>query len=890
MPTVTPSPSLASVPVTDLCELTPGGVVVYRGTRSDLVKAFAAGDAAGLVALGGQASREGTDATLRYWKSIADTFIRELCQIPDGIDLLPEIPVPDTTTLAGWVLDAPPMRGAEYLSPEILLSLWDRLDGWVRERIGGAKTVAAFLQSHAPAWSRVGRVTLHLAENKTDPECPFAFLATYASGLSQAGRLSQLPLGKALQEYSGAKDKPALLKLLTPLHAAARSCPLMENLVESSDIFHALAWTPAEAYLFLQSVLRYEEAGLLVRLPNWWRKRGPRPQVSAVVGQKKGSGIGLNALLDFSLEVVVEGKTLSKKEIDALLAREDDGLVFFQGQWIEVDREKLREALNHWHAIAKDGIPFIEGMRLLAGAPVDLKASPVETADREWAYARAGDELAATLAHLASPGEAPPPAGLRATLRPYQRRGLDWLWFCARTGLGACLADDMGLGKTIQVLAALLRRQEEAPGGAPALLVVPASLIGNWKREAETFAPSLRLHIVHRSYGETDSPDAVALAACDLVITTYGMVARLDWIAATQWGWVVLDEAQAIKNAAAGQSQAVKKLQAEARFALTGTPVENQLGDLWSLFDFINPGLLGSASRFRDFVKTLQTGDSIHYAPLRRLVAPYILRRLKTDKSIIADLPDKTEMKVSCGLVPAQARLYERTALALSESLEGATGIARRGLVLAYLMRFKQICNHPDQLAKTGNYDPSHSAKFLRLAELCEEIASRGGKVLVFTQFREMTDPLESHLARVFGRSGLVLHGGTAVKRRQAMVERFQSEDGPPFFVLSLKAGGTGLNLTAASHVIHFDRWWNPAVENQATDRAFRIGQKRNVLVHKFVVSGTLEERIDALIRNKQGVADAILSDGAETALTEMSNAELLDFVRLDLDRTQTQS
>ena len=256
MPTVTPSPSLASVPVTDLCELTPGGVVVYRGTRSDLVKAFAAGDAAGLVALGGQASREGTDATLRYWKSIADTFIRELCQIPDGIDLLPEIPVPDTTTLAGWVLDAPPMRGAEYLSPEILLSLWDRLDGWVRERIGGAKTVAAFLQSHAPAWSRVGRVTLHLAENKTDPECPFAFLATYASGLSQAGRLSQLPLGKALQEYSGAKDKPALLKLLTPLHAAARSCPLMENLVESSDIFHALAWTPAEAYLFLQSVLR----------------------------------------------------------------------------------------------------------------------------------------------------------------------------------------------------------------------------------------------------------------------------------------------------------------------------------------------------------------------------------------------------------------------------------------------------------------------------------------------------------------------------------------------------------------------------------------------------------------------------------------------------------
>ncbi len=876
--------------VSDPFELTPGGVLLYRGERKDLARGFADGDAAGLIALGGHPSGEGADTMLRYWKTFADTFVRELCQIPDGGDALPAIPAPDPVTLSGWILDAPPMRGAEYLSPEVLLALWHRLDVWTRDRVGGTKTVAAFLQSHAPAWSRVGRVTLHLAENKTDPECPFAFLATYASGLSQAGRLSQLPLGKALQEYGGAKDKTALLKLLTPLHAAAKTCPLMADLVQSSDVFHPLAWTPDEAYRFLQSVPKYEEAGLLVRLPNWWRKRGPRPQVSAVVGQKKGSGIGLKALLDFKLEVVVEGKSLTKKEIDALLAGDDDGLVFFQGQWIEVDREKLREALDHWQAIAKDGIPFIEGMRLLAGAPADLDPSNAAEGDREWAYARAGDELAATLRRLASPEAAPPPAGLRATLRPYQARGLDWLWFCTRTGLGACLADDMGLGKTIQVLAALLRRQEETPGGPPALLVVPASLIGNWKREAETFAPSLRLHIVHRSTGETEKPRASALAACDLVITTYGMVARLDWIAASLWGWVVLDEAQAIKNPASGQSKAVKKLQGEARIALTGTPVENQLGDLWSLFDFINPGLLGNANRFRNFVKTLQSGESVHYAPLRRLVAPYILRRLKTDKTIIADLPDKTEMKVSCGLVPAQARLYERAAKSLAESLETSAGIERRGLVLAYLMRFKQICNHPDQLAKTGAYDPAHSAKFLRLGELCEEIASRGEKALIFTQFRELTDPLEAHLAKIFGRSGLVLHGGTAVKRRQEMVDRFQRDDGPPFFVLSLKAGGTGLNLTAASHVIHFDRWWNPAVENQATDRAFRIGQKRNVLVHKFVVAGTLEERIDALISGKQDVADAILSDGAEKPLTEMSDTELLDFVRLDLDRAETLS
>lgn len=889
MPRYAP-PSELSPPIFDSFELTPGGALLYRGGQKNRARAFAESDAAGLIDLGGHPSGEGADTTLRFWKSLADSFIRELCQIPDGVNALPPIREPEPATLAEWILNAPPMRGAEYLSQEVLLSLWQRLVAWTRERIGGPVTVAAFLDTHAPAWSRVGRVTLHLAENKTDPECPFAFLATYASGLSQTGRLSQLPLGKALQEYGGAKDKSALLNLLTPIHSAAKTCPLMADLVESSDVFHPLAWTPEEAYHFLQSVPKYEEAGLLVRLPNWWRKRGPRPQVSAVVGQKRGAGIGLKALLDFKLEVVVEGKSLTKKEIDALLAGDDDGLVFFQGQWIEVDREKLREALDHWKSIAADGIPFIEGMRLLAGAPADLGDSPALEGDREWAHARAGDELAATLRRLASPEAAPPPAGLRATLRPYQAKGLDWLWFCASTGLGACLADDMGLGKTIQVLAALLRRQEEAPGGPPSLLVVPASLIGNWKREAETFAPSLRLHIVHRSTGDTKKPNARTLAACDLVVTTYGMVTRLDWIAATHWSWVVLDEAQAIKNAAAGQSKAVKLLQAEARIALTGTPVENQLGDLWSLFDFINPGLLGNAARFRNFVKTLQNGESVHYAPLRRLVAPYILRRLKTDKSIIADLPEKTEMKVSCGLVPTQARLYERTAKTLAESLEKVSGIERRGLVLAYLMRFKQICNHPDQLAKTGAYDPAHSAKFLRLAELCEEIASRGEKALVFTQFRELTEPLENHLARIFGRDGLVLHGGTAVKRRQEMVDRFQREDGPPFFVLSLKAGGTGLNLTAASHVIHFDRWWNPAVENQATDRAFRIGQKRNVLVHKFVVAGTLEERIDALISGKQDVADAVLGNGGEKSLTEMSDAELLDFVRLDLDRAESLS
>jgi non-specific serine/threonine protein kinase len=378
-----------------------------------------------------------------------------------------------------------------------------------------------------------------------------------------------------------------------------------------------------------------------------------------------------------------------------------------------------------------------------------------------------------------------------------------------------------------------------------------------------------------------------ALAQTDVVLTTYAMLLRQKWMLDARWRLVILDEAQAIKNPSARQTRAVKELQSEARIALTGTPVENRLSDLWSMFDFLCPGLLGSAERFKKFVKGLEAREHDRYAPLRNLVGPYILRRLKTDKSIIADLPDKTEMKAFCGLTKKQAALYARSVEELARALEGLDGIKRRGLVLSYLMRFKQICNHPSQHLGDGGYEPDDSGKFDRLRGICEEIALRQEKVLVFTQFREMTEPVAAFLAGVFGRSGLILHGGTSVKKRRGLIEAFQSEQGPPFFVLSLKAGGTGLNLMAASHVVHFDRWWNPAVENQATDRAFRIGQHRNVVVHKFICRGTVEEKIDALIEEKSNLADDILKAGAESMLTEMSNEHLLQVVALDIDRAQ---
>ncbi len=864
-------------------ELTPRGIVICRDENLRDLAAFSESESAGLIAIGGKKLQGELDASLLFWKELSCRFLRALCHIPEGENAKWSVPPPDPSELSELILNAPPMRGAEYLSPEILSNAWERMEMRAKERIEACGGLAEFLKADAPLWSRVGRITFHLAENKGDSEFPFAFMASYASGLSQSGRIKQLPLGKALKEYAGANNKPMLLKLLSPIYAAAKNSELIADLVETGDVFHPLVWLPQEAYEFMQGVPACEESGLLVRLPNWWKKRTRRPQVAVTIGEQKTGSVGINALLDFHLDVVIDGRRLSRAEVTALLAGED-GLVMLRGQWVEVDREKLQQALNHWEKIEQHGgISFIEGMRLLAGAPANLKNEEELEEHREWAFARPGEWLAHTLDGLRDPEQLAPPETLQATLRPYQKTGLNWLWFCAQTGLGACLADDMGLGKTIQVLAALLRKKAESPESPPALLVVPASLIGNWKREAANFAPSLNLLIAHRS--ESGAVEFPNLGTADLVITTYGMLTRLKWPAETDWSWVILDEAQAIKNHSTRQSKAVRALKAGARFALTGTPIENRLGDLWALFDFLNPGLLGSASQFSAFSKAIQSGNHEHYAPLRRLVSPYILRRLKTDQSIISDLPDKTEMKVFCGLSKPQAKLYRQSAQSLIQELKETEGIQRKGLVLTYLMRFKQICNHPDQVTGHGEYESRHSAKFQRLEELCAEIESRGEKVLVFTQFREITEPLAECLAGVFGRPGLVLHGGTPVRHRQQMVENFQREDGPPFFVLSIKAGGTGLNLTAASHVIHFDRWWNPAIENQATDRAFRIGQKNNVMVHKFITSGTLEEKIDRLLSEKQNTADQILEGGAEKSLTEMSNDELLALVTLDLEK-----
>ncbi|MBI4422453.1 MAG: ATP-dependent helicase, partial [Elusimicrobia bacterium] len=740
--------------------------------------AFERGSAEGLLHLATSEAQTALPAALSYWREFAGRFLTALCHVPEaaGEDLGP-IPPPQGSELDGLCQSAPPLRGSEYLDRGVLAALWEELDRHVRGEMGRGGTTA-WLQERAPLWHRVGRVCFHLAENKRDPERPFAFLATYAPRVSSQGTVQYQPLSRALEEYAGAKNKAGLEKLLTPVQRAAEKSALARELVDSGEVFHPLAWKAADAYRFLQDAPALEEAGLLLRIPDWWRKR-PRPAVRVTVGDSVSGGLGAGAMLDFKVEAALEGEALSDPEWRRLLAAES-GLVFLKGRWVEVDREKLAQAMAHWEkvrqAAREDGISFLEAMRLLAGAPMDMASGARTDEERRWTFVEAGEALAGILRELRLPQAADEKVfggDLKAELRPYQRTGVGWLRFLSRLGLGACLADDMGLGKTVQVLGLLLllkRENERKDGQArPSVLVLPASLLANWKAELARFAPALCAKFLHPSEMEAGEIAAIsrspakALANVDAVFTSYGMLLRQPWLRDVSWRLAVLDEAQAIKNPSARQTRAVKELRADARVALTGTPIENRLSDLWSLFDFLCPGLLGTLKQFDAFARSLEDRPADAYAPLRALARPYILRRLKTDPAVISDLPDKTEVQAFCALTRKQAALYERSVEDLRRRLDGLDGIERRGAILAFLLRFKQICNHPAQWLGTGDYAPGESGKFERLREIAEEIASRQDKALIFTQFRELAEPLAEFLAGIFGRAGAVLHGGVPV-------------------------------------------------------------------------------------------------------------------------------
>ncbi len=827
--------------------------------------------------------------SLEFWRRVGALFVEGLRRLPDLETLRAKATVAaDPVELEALCQQAPAAAGAEYLSGDVLKTHWAALNGAFARRIGEFDgSVADYFQASAPHVHLVGRVYFHLVENR-GAERPFAFMATYTTGVDRQGQTTHLPLRHALEHYGS--DTAKLLELLATVHRAARQSPVVARLLDSGALFSPLAWSAAEAWEFLNAIEICEAAGILCRIPDWWQRRAARVRVQLSLGENRPSLLGLDTLLNLTPALMVGDTPIALDEARRLLAA-GQGLALIKNRWVAVDPDRLRQTLAAYEKALKlaqrEGLSLREAMRLMLRPEAVLDAADLP----EGIDVTHGQWLAELTEKLKAPeriGPVTADPAFQGELRPYQCHGLAWLDLLAHIGLGACLADDMGLGKTVQVLALLSRlkaaRQKKKGSARPHLLVVPASLMANWLAETKRFCGHFKVFVAHpEGHGGQPVPEMTArdLAACDLVLTTYTLAGRYPWLRQVPFESVILDEAQAIKNPATRQTRAVKQLQARTRLALTGTPIENRLSDLWSLFDFLNPGLLGSAAEFKRFVKDLEKRPE-GYARLRRVVGPYILRRMKTDRRIIDDLPDKVEMTTFAELGKRQIVLYHGLVADLRARLDGAEDpMSRRGLVLAALMKFKQICNHPDQYLGSGAFNEGDSGKFARLREICETIGEKRERVLVFTQFKEMTEPLAAFLETVFGRPGRVLHGAVPVGKRRQLVDDFQGRAYVPFMVLSLKAGGTGLNLTAANHVIHFDRWWNPAVENQATDRAYRIGQHRNVVVHKFVTRRTVEEKIDALLKEKTELVDRVIAPSGEAWITEMDNARLVDLFRL---------
>ncbi len=774
-------------------------------------------------------------------------------------------------------------------------------------RVDASPAQLRALDRSVQAWLRnlhvAGTGSFHVAFRLTPPQPseangqPFAWSLDYLlqarddpSLLVPAQEVWQTR-GNVLRRLGRQFDRPQE-RLLAALGYAARIFPPIHRSLQGACP-QQLSLSTDEAFTFLREAAPLlEQSGFGVLVPPWWNRRsaqlGLRLRVRPKSQSTGGSPGRLNTsqLFEYRWELSVGDTTLTREEFEALVALKSP-LVQIRGQWVQLDPEQIEAVLRFWESKRWEGeATLLEALQMGLGAEQAVQELPVNDVAfegwlNEWLQQLTGHERLAEL---------PQPTSLRGQLRPYQRYGYSWLEFLRRWGLGACLADDMGLGKTIETLALLLRDKEQGQAEGPVLLICPTSVVGNWEREVQRFAPDLSV-MIHQGNDRLQGGEfAVAAARYDLVITSYALARRdAETLQVVSWRGVVLDEAQNIKNPAAKQTQVIRRLPAGFRIALTGTPVENRLSELWSIMHFLNPGYLGSREAFRrSFAIPIERyGDEEATRRLKTLVSPFILRRVKTDPRVIQDLPEKMEMKVYCHLTEEQASLYEAIVRDSLTQIEQADGLNRRGLILAMLMKLKQVCDHPMLFLHQAN-DHSISAhalsgrsgKLERLSEMLEEVLAAGDRALIFTQFAEMGHLLHHYLQQALGCPALFLHGGTPARQRDQMVARFQSENGPPIFILSLKAGGTGLNLMRANHVFHFDRWWNPAVEDQATDRAFRIGQVRNVQVHKLISLGTLEEMIDELIEGKRALARAIVGSG-EQWLTELSTDELRQLVTL---------
>lgn len=877
--------------------------------------------------------QSGVEATARWRAVLTDDAGHDRAQrlartLPPSFRSLPGEPPPGEDR-DGGLTQAPPRSAADVVLG-MLDSMVDALarccvaDGPTlalpRRSSGGGPAAAASAwvralaapegRSEAPTggWESLARAVLAWTRPALDPEpVPFRTCFRLSAPEGQEGveaepwRLEVLLQGTddrsllvpAAEVWRSRGDALTVLRrkwehpqerLLGDLGRAVRLAPSLEALLRQAhpagvDLDAGGAWR-----FLREGAPLLEQAGFGVLVPPWWGKPaaalGARLEVRPAAADRSSSGLlGMAGICAYRWRIALGDEAITEEELRRLAALKVP-LVRVRGQWVELRREEVDAALA-WFARRPAEGTMRAGEVLRAGlgldpTPAGLPAAGIRA--EGWVAQLLGEAGEARLEPRATP------AAFRGTLRPYQERGMSWLSFLGGLGLGSCLADDMGLGKTVQVLALLSAEREAAEGPVPpTLLVCPTSVVGNWRREAERFVPDLPVHVHHGAGRETGQAFVDAAERSGLVITSYSLVVRdAEMLGRVAWGRTVLDEAQNIKNSGAQQTQAVRRLPAAQRIALTGTPVENRLAELWSILDFLNPGLLGSANDFRTrFALPIEKERREDRAALlRQLTGPFVLRRLKTDPRIVDDLPAKTEVREHCVLTREQATLYQAVVDDMLARVEASSGMERRGLVLATLTRLKQVCNHPAHLLQDRSPLEGRSGKLIRLAEVLEEVVDAGDRALVFTQFAEWGQTMRPWLQERLGREVLFLHGGTAREARDRMVARFQAEGGPPVLMLSLKAGGTGLNLTAANHVIHFDRWWNPAVEDQATDRAFRIGQKRHVQVRKMVCAGTLEERIDRMIEEKRALARMAVGEG-EGWLTEMSTAELRDVIAL---------
>ncbi len=767
--------------------------------------------------------------------------------------------------------------------PTLSLASADTLEDykhWLvwRSNLTRAHTQAGFtlcFRLEEASASDVDNWYLHfLVAAKHDPSLKLSLEKYWSCGPKACKEVAQ-PFGQDFEK-----------QLLLALGYAARIYPTIWGGL-ATDQPTGCRLTLDEAFTFLkESAWVLEDAGYTVIVPAWWTPDGRRrTKIRLKTSMRSSKGtvaasrgyLSFDTIVAYRYQLSIGGQVVTEQEWQQLVNAKTP-LVQFRGQWMELDRDKMQQLLQFWQT-HQDEVPEISLLDM-------MKIGAEKEDDLEWDHDQILQDMLAQLHDKNAFAPIDDPKALQGTLRDYQKRGVAWLQYLENLGLNPCLADDMGLGKTLEVIARLLKEREEADDVPPTLIIAPTSVLGNWRKEIERFAPNLHT-LVHQGSARIKNEKAFkeTCQTYDVVLTSF-VLARLDekLLRSLKWHRVVVDEAQNIKNPQAAQTRAILKLVAPHRLALTGTPVENRLRDLWSIFNFLHPGYLGKEAQFR---KTFEMpihkdNDMAKSATLKKLVEPFILRRVKTDKRIINDLPDKIEQKMYCTLTPEQASLYEAVVKDVEEQLNEAEGIQRKGLILSTLLKLKQICNHPMQFLQDGSaFTAERSHKLQRLGEMVEEVMDNGESALIFTQFTDIGSALERYLEHTRHYNTYYLHGGTNAAKRDKMVAEFQDpETEPSVFILSLRAGGVGLNLTKANYVFHFDRWWNPAVEDQATDRAFRIGQRKNVFVHKFVAMGTMEERIDAMIEDKKRLSSLIVG-ADESWLTELDNDTFKELITL---------